>query len=239
MRRDAAAIREAHAGRRLILGVDRLDYSKGLLEKLAAIEALFERHPEHRGKVEFLQIAVPSRTDVVDYQQLKRQVDESVGRINGRFSEAGWSPVQYCYRCFTLEELVAHYRAADVALVAPRRDGMNLVSKEYVACRTGGRGVLVLSEFAGSADELSGGALLVNPFDIQALAGAIHAGLEMPAAERLRRMRSMRAVISNYDIHSWVAEILATVVESGRYRSARLPAAQRAIAVPTFIEAAV
>lgn len=116
---------------------------------------------------------------------------------------------------------------------------MNLVSKEYVACRTGGRGVLVLSEFAGSADELSGGALLVNPFDIQALAGAIHAGLEMPAAERLRRMRSMRAVISNYDIHSWVAEILATVAESGRYRSARLPAAQRAIAVPTFIEAAV
>ncbi|MGH8496804.1 MAG: alpha,alpha-trehalose-phosphate synthase (UDP-forming) [Gammaproteobacteria bacterium] len=211
VRRNAAAIREAHGGRRLILSVDRLDYSKGLLEKLAAIEALLERHPEYRGQVEFMQIAVPSRIHVVAYRQLKRQVDEAVGRINGRFGEVDWSPVHYFYRYFPLEELVARYVASDVAMVAPRRDGMNLVSKEYVACRTAGDGVLVLSEFAGSACELAEGAILVNPFDTPATAGALHAALTMPATEQARRMLSMRAVVSGSDVHDWVRHILAAV----------------------------
>ena len=146
----------------LILAVDRLDYSKGILERLRALERFYERHPERRGKVVFVQIAVPSRARVEEYRAIKRSIEEAVGRINGRFTEDGWVPISYLYRSLPLNALIAHYRAADVAMVTPLRDGMNLVAMEYVASQVDGEGVLILSELAGVA-ELLPDALQVNP----------------------------------------------------------------------------
>ena len=134
----------------MILGVDRLDYTKGLVNRFKAYERLLSDHPEYLGRVVLLQVAVPSRTDVREYQDLKEQMDQLVGSINGRFSTARWSPIRYIYGCLGQDELAGFYRDADVALVTPLRDGMNLVAKEFVACRTRRPGVLVLSPFAGA-----------------------------------------------------------------------------------------
>jgi trehalose 6-phosphate synthase/phosphatase len=191
-----------------ILGVDRLDYTKGIHERLLAIERLLERHPRYRRRILFTQVLVPSRERVVEYTALKRQIDEAVGRINGRFSERGWSPVRYLVRQLPREELVPLYRAADVALVTPLRDGMNLVAKEYVAAQLENDGVLILSEMAGAADELQE-ALLVNPFDVEAVAEALHRGLSMSEDERRARMSALRDRVRTHDVHAWVEAFLA------------------------------
>jgi trehalose 6-phosphate synthase/phosphatase len=186
-----------------ILGVDRLDYSKGIYERLMAIERLLERHPGLRRRVRFTQVMVPSRERVAEYSALKRQLDETVGRINGRFSERGWTPVSYLVRVLPPEELVPLYRHSDIALVTPLRDGMNLVAKEYVAAQLENDGVLILSEMAGAADELQE-ALLVNPFDVEAVAEALHRAIVMSDDERRARMSALRDRVRANDVHTWV-----------------------------------
>jgi trehalose 6-phosphate synthase/phosphatase len=192
---------------RVVLGVDRLDYTKGIPERMLAFERLLELHPEHREKVVLLQLAVPSRSQVAEYKDLKRELDELVGRINGRFATAGWSPIRYLYRSLDQKRLCAIYRDADVALVTPLRDGMNLVAKEYVACQVADPGVLVLSKLAGSAHTMRE-ALRVNPYDIDGTAEAIHRALEMEEAERRSRVVALRRRERNDDIESWVKSFL-------------------------------
>ena len=191
-----------------ILGVDRLDYTKGIHERLLAIERLLERHPPYRRRIVFTQVLVPSRERVAEYNALKRDIDETVGRINGRFSEPGWSPIRYLVRSLPHEELVPLYRRADVALVTPLRDGMNLVAKEYVAAQTDDRGVLILSELAGAAEELQE-AVVVNPFDVDAVAEALDRALSMPADERRARMSALRDRVRGHDVYAWVHRFLA------------------------------
>ncbi len=193
----------SHAGVRLVLGVDRLDYTKGLPERLHAVAKFFERYPERVGKVTFVQIAVPSREEVEEYNKHKRAIEELVGRINGTFGTPEWSPIRYLHRHVPVAELVALYRAADVALVTPLCDGMNLVAKEYVACKAGDPGVLVLSEFAGAASELRE-ALLVNPHHIEQVAETLETALRMPRDERRRRMAAMYEYLRRNTIHHWV-----------------------------------
>jgi alpha,alpha-trehalose-phosphate synthase [UDP-forming] len=163
----------------IILGVDRLDYTKGIDLRLRALETLLERQPELEGKVSLVQISVPSREDVDEYQEIRRRVEELVGRINGRFGRAGWQPVHYVYRSVPFDELIGAYLAADVMLVTPLRDGMNLVAKEYCATRLDDSGVLILSEFAGAAERLNE-ALIVNPYDLDSLAETIGEAVTMP-----------------------------------------------------------
>ena len=196
-------------GYRVVLGVDRLDYTKGIPERLAAVELLLERHPEYHQRLAFIQVAVPSRTGLRHYRLLKRQIERMVGRINGRFCEGSWTPVRYLYRALPQEVLAAYYALADVALVTPLRDGMNLVAKEYVACRPeGGGGVLVLSEFAGAAVELEG-ALRVNPHDVCGVAEALHQALSLGAAEQERRVGAMKRHLRARDVRRWAAALLA------------------------------
>ncbi|MBW2286715.1 MAG: bifunctional alpha,alpha-trehalose-phosphate synthase (UDP-forming)/trehalose-phosphatase [Deltaproteobacteria bacterium] len=192
---------------RVVLGIDRLDYTKGIPERMLAFEQLLEMHPEHRGKVALLQIAVPSRADVAEYQELKREIEGHVGRINGRFANSGWSPIRYLYRAVDQKRLCAIYRDSDVALVTPLRDGMNLVAKEFVACQVADPGVLVLSKLAGAAQTMRE-ALLVNPYDIDGTAEAIHRALEMEEAERRSRMVALRRREKRDDIESWVRTFL-------------------------------
>jgi trehalose 6-phosphate synthase/phosphatase len=205
-----------------ILGADRLDYTKGIYERLLAVEQLLERHPGYRRRVRFTQVLVPSRERVAEYAQLKRQIDETVGRINGRFSEPGWTPVRYLVRSLPLEELVPLYRAADVALVTPLRDGMNLVAKEYAMAQVENDGVLILSEMAGAADQLQE-ALAVNPFDIEAVAETLHRALSMSEDERRARMSALRHRVRAHDVHAWVDDFL-------RAAEAADARAQRAVA---------
>ncbi len=201
--REAWYLHERLPDRTIVLGVDRLDYTKGIPERIRAIELALERHPELHGRVTFVQVAVPSRADVPEYDALKRRIDELVGRVNGRFTRTGWTPIHYLYRSLSRPELLAHYRAAEVALVTPLKDGMNLVAKEYCAADVDRRGALILSEFAGAAPQLARGALLVNPHDVAGVAGAIREAVEMPAGERRERMDAMRAQIRRHDIHRW------------------------------------
>ena len=203
----------------VVLGVDRLDYTKGIPERIQAFERLLERHPEHREKVVLLQLAVPSRAQVAEYRELKRELDEIVGRVNGRFATADWSPIRYLYRAVTQERLCALYRDADVALVTPLRDGMNLVAKEFIACQVNDPGVLVLSRLAGAADTMRE-ALLVNPYDIDGTAEAIHRALTMDDAERRSRVAALRRRERRDDVYAWVDAFLEA---SGIERAAPAP----------------
>ena len=192
---------------RLLLGVDRLDYTKGIPRKMAAFEQLLDRHPSWRGHVRLVQIAVPSREGVEEYRLFRREVERHVSRINGRFGTPEWTPIQYIHRSIDQDELLSLYRAADVMLVTPLRDGMNLVAKEFVASRSDEEGALVLSEFAGAADELPD-ALLVNPYDVDGTAEQIHHALSLEGSERRRRMRAMRAQVLEHHVHEWAASFL-------------------------------
>lgn len=198
----ARQIRKEIGAEHIVLGVDRLDYTKGIIERLAAYERFLEQNPDFRGRVSLVQIAVPSRTGVDEYRALRRQIDESVGRITGRFSFGGWIPLRYLYRALTPEALAAYYGAADVALVTPLRDGMNLVAKEYVASRISEDGALILSEFAGAAKTLTD-AIIVNPFDIEKMADCIRMSLVMPEAEKRVRMHGLQQRVRERDIHWW------------------------------------
>ncbi len=203
----------------MILGVDRLDYTKGILERVESFERFLELNPSYRKRVALVQIAVPSRTKVDDYARLKRQLDEMVGRVVGRFSSEGWVPIRYLYTQFGAEELVSYYQAADVALLTPLRDGMNLVAKEYIASRNTNHGVLILSEFAGAADELKE-ALLVNPYDMDAMASALKQALTMTAQERGARMGALRARVHGNNLDHWSHNFLSALEQQnalGRY----------------------
>lgn len=224
---DASAIAERAAGReitakvlahrsqpeRMLLGVDRLDYSKGMPRRLAAFERLLIEHPEWRTRVRLVQVAVPSRDGVAAYRKFRRELELLVSRINGRFGTPSWTPIQYLHRHIDDDELLALYRAADVMLVTPLRDGMNLVAKEFVAARADESGVLVLSEFAGAADELVE-SLLVNPYDVDGMAAAIHRALQMNVGERRRRMQALRDRVTRNDVHVWASEFIARLSEA-------------------------
>jgi trehalose 6-phosphate synthase/phosphatase len=196
-----------------VLGIDRLDYTKGIPRRLLAFQRLLEKQPEWRGRVRLLQVAVPSREKVSAYARYRDQLNQLVGQINGAFATSEWTPVQYLYRSLPQEELVALYASADVMLVTPVRDGMNLVAKEFVASRIDEDGVLVLSEFTGAADELAG-AVMVNPYDIDATAAAIHHALTMPESARRARMRVLRSRVATATVHTWAQDVLAAIEEA-------------------------
>ncbi|HEY4219071.1 MAG TPA: trehalose-6-phosphate synthase [Gemmatimonadaceae bacterium] len=195
---------------RLLLGIDRLDYTKGIQRRLLALERLLTVHPEWCGHVRLIQVAVPSRGRVGAYRRLRTEVESLVGRINGEFGTPSWTPIQYLHRSVPTMTLVALYRAADVMLVTPVRDGMNLVAKEFVACRDDDDGVLILSEFAGAADELTD-ACIVNPYDVDGVAETIHAALSLSRAEREARMRHLRKTVFGHDVHAWAADFLSAL----------------------------
>lgn len=188
---------------RLILSIDRLDYSKGIPQRLKAFELFLEKYPQYRQKVSLIMIVVPSRDNVPKYKELKEEIDEMVGRINGNFGRVAWTPIHYFYRTYSLESLSAFYCMSDVALVTPMRDGMNLVCKEYIASKLDKKGVLILSEMAGSSKELSD-AILINPSDINKLIEALHKALTMPEQEQVKRNTEMQRSLQRYNIHHWV-----------------------------------
>jgi len=202
-------LRERFHSRKLILGIDRLDYTKGIPERFLAFERALVKYPDLLGNVALIQLVIPSRTHVPDYRNLKALLDELAGRINGRFSRHGWVPIHYMYRSLERTQLLAHYRACEIALITPLRDGMNLVAKEYCACSIDGNGVLILSEFAGTADQLGRGALCVNPYDREGTADTIYAAYTMDTDERTSRMRALRAEIRRNDVHRWLRWVLA------------------------------
>ncbi|MBN8281287.1 MAG: trehalose-6-phosphate synthase [Gammaproteobacteria bacterium] len=209
----AANLRDLLPNRQLLLGVDRLDYTKGIPERLLAFADALERYPELRQQVTLIQVVVPSRDDIPQYASLKHRIENLVGEINGRFTHpGGWVPIHYLYRRLEPTELLAYYRAADVALVTPLKDGMNLVAKEYCACSPDGNGVLVLSEFAGVAAEMRQAALLVNPHAVRDVADAIERACAMRPAERQRRMRALRRLVRRHDVHWWLDSFLRAAI---------------------------
>ena len=205
---EVAELRDSIGTERLILGVDRLDYTKGILPRLRAFERFLAEHPEWHGRVTFLQIQVPSRESVPEYRELREQIDRTVGRITGRFSTEHWVPVRYLCHGFSRRELATFYRAADVMLVTPLRDGMNLVAQEYVATRNDEDGVLILSPFAGAADRLRE-AMIVNPYDSSAMQGAIDEALRMPIESRRPAIQAMRKRVMSEDVNWWLGWFLA------------------------------
>jgi trehalose 6-phosphate synthase len=206
---EARRLRESLGGRALAIGVDRLDYSKGLVNRFEAFARLLGKYPEHRRHVSFLQIAARSREDSGAYQRLRRELDQLVGDTNGRFSEFDWVPLRYMTRAVRRQTLAGFYRIARMALVTPLRDGMNLVAKEFVAAHDPeDPGVLILSRFAGAAEELTD-ALIVNPFDADEMADAMHEGLSMPLEERLRRYRALRERVWDTSAKKYCATFMA------------------------------
>jgi trehalose 6-phosphate synthase/phosphatase len=212
---DVGRLRRSAGDAQLLVAVDRLDYTKGIAHRLLAFERCLETYPALRGRVRLIQVAAPSRESLGAYRDLRREVEELVGRINGRFATFGHVPIQYISRTLAPGRLVALYRAAAVALVTPLRDGMNLVAKEFVASRPDEDGVLVLSEFAGAAAELAG-AILVNPYDLDDVAAAISRALEMAPEERSDRMRSLRRRVSEHDLRRWADDFLRLLAAEQR-----------------------
>lgn len=209
--------KESLAGRKLMVGVDRLDYSKGIPNRFDAYEHFLRTAPEWHEKVSYLQITPKSRTDLPEYQQMDRDVSHRAGQINGLYADVSWTPLRYVNRTYSRSALAGIYRAADVALVTPLRDGMNLVAKEFVAAQDpADPGVLVLSKFAGAAGELATGAIIVNPHDTEAVAGAIGRALAMPLPERRARHARMMAVLEPNDIGSWAHRFLAALMREAR-----------------------
>ena len=209
---------------KLILSIDRLDYSKGIPQRLRAFELFLSKYPDFKEKVSLFMVVVPSRDSVSKYKQLKEEIDLLVGRINGQFSKLNWTPIHYFYRSFPLPALSAFYRISDVALVSPMRDGMNLVCKEYVASRLDKKGVLILSEMAGASKELSD-AIIVNPNDIHQLVEAMHKALTMPEELQIESINSMQKSLKRYNIHAWVKlfmDELANVKKEQSYLKTRL-----------------
>jgi len=196
----------------VFLGADRLDYTKGIDVRLRAFQTFLEQNPERAADTTFVQVAVPSRDVLDDYEEMRQQIEQMVGHINGSYGGRHLQPVQYIYESLPRDALVAYYGLADVMCVTPLRDGMNLVAKEYVTCHSDD-GVLILSEFAGVANELEG-ALQVNPYDIDGMASTFRAAIEVPKADRRRRMRAMRAQIEQHDMRAWVAANMDAVPAS-------------------------
>ena len=215
---------------KIVLSVDRLDYTKGIVNRLRGFERLLEAYPQFKERVVLFMVVVPSRIGVEQYDSMKKQIEEFVGKINGRFGSSGWTPVVYQYRSLTFQPLVALYTMSDVALVTPLRDGMNLVAKEYVASRNGRTGVLVLSEMAGAAKEL-GEAIIINPNNREEIAEALREALEMPLEEQKRRNRIMQNRLRRYDVNKWANEFTQELMSMAhvqrRFYAKLLPAHTR------------
>jgi trehalose 6-phosphate synthase/phosphatase len=203
IQRRATEIRHQLNDVKIAVGVDRLDYTKGIPERLRAFARMLRDFKETRGRISLYQVVVPSRENIVNYRRLMHEVEQLVTHINGEYSQPGWVPIHYVHRSLPREELLAIYRAASLALITPLKDGMNLVSKEFCASRVDNDGVLILSEFAGAAPELRRGALLVNPYDETGVAAALQRALTMEPVEQRRRMMRMRAWIRRHDILHW------------------------------------
>ena len=201
IRKQLSSHRE-HTNGKLILSIDRLDYTKGILNRIEAFEIFLQRFPEYHEKIRLVMVIVPSRSEVSHYKQLKKKTDESIGRVNGLFSTVNWTPIWYYYRSFEFNDLIDLYRECEIGMVTPLRDGMNLVAKEFLATKIDSKGILILSELAGASKELHH-ALLVNPFDTLSLSDAIHEAINMSDAEQVERNKPMRERIRRYDIHEW------------------------------------
>lgn len=207
IKKNAEELKVSFSRGKLILSVDRLDYSKGIMIRLRSFEEFLQNHPQYIGKVSLVMIVAPSRDNVDIYGELKNEIDMKVGAINGKYSSIDWTPVYYFYRTFGFEELAALYHIADIALVTPLRDGMNLVAKEYVATKRGEPGVLILSEMAGASIELSD-AIIVNPTDIKEIENAIVQALEMPVEEQLETITAMQDIISIQTVKQWANDFM-------------------------------
>ena len=198
---------------KILLGVDRLDYTKGIPEKLKAFKRFLTRFPKFHKKVHFIQLVVPSRREITAYADLKLEIEQLVGEINGEFSTNDWLPVQYMFRHLDRDELISLYRAGEIAFITPLKDGMNLISKEYCACNIDEKGVLILSEFAGAAQQFYQDAILVNPHDIEGTAKAIYRAFNMPFEEKNQRMRNLRENVKNKDVFWWLNSFLHAAIE--------------------------
>jgi alpha,alpha-trehalose-phosphate synthase [UDP-forming] len=219
----SAAIRKEMNEKIVVLGVDRLDYTKGIPERLEAFRVLLRRFPELRRQITLIQVVVPSRSDIPKYRELRLEIERLVSQINGEFTQTGWVPIHYMHRSLRRDELVAHYRAADIALITPLKDGMNLVAKEFCAAQVDERGVLVVSEFAGAAQELRPGAILVNPYDFVGVAQAIYRASQMDQEEKRRRMAVLREIVSRNDVYRWARSFLSTVTTQNNRAAAVAP----------------
>ena len=207
-------IQESFAGTRIILGVDRLDYSKGIIQRIKAFDHFLELNPEWRSRVTLLQITPKSRSDIKEYAAIENELTTLIGKINGRHGAASWTPIRYVNRSYSRTELSGLYRAADICLVTPLRDGMNLVAKEYVAAQDEENpGVLILSQFAGAAAELTG-ALIVNPHEVEGVAAALKRALEMPLEERCERHGPMLEHLLAHDVEDWAEDYLSALAEA-------------------------
>jgi trehalose-6-phosphate synthase len=214
----AAEIRKRVADDVLVLGVDRLDYTKGIPERLKSFRLLLRRFPEMRGHITLVQVVVPSREEIPNYKHLRREVELLVSQINGEFTEPGWVPVHYIHRNLGREELLAYYRAADIGLVTPLKDGMNLVAKEFCAAQIDERGVLIVSEFAGAGPELRAGAIIVNPNDFSQVAQALYDAAHMTTEEKRSRMRLLRQIVKDHNVHRWIQSFLQAVPSSDQVK---------------------
>jgi trehalose 6-phosphate synthase len=209
---------ESLQGRRLIIGVDRLDYSKGLPGRFKALGQFLAAHPDQHGQVSLLQIAPPSREEVIEYRRLRAQLERVAGAVNGRYARPDWVPIRYVNNSYDLDTLAGFYRSADVGLVTPLRDGMNLVAKEFIASQeSAAPGVLILSRFAGAVHELTG-ALVVNPFDSEDISEAIARALAMPLPERRERWRAQMNVLERNDVNAWRSAYLGALAEGSESR---------------------
>ncbi|HUW98463.1 MAG TPA: trehalose-6-phosphate synthase [Acidiferrobacter sp.] len=206
--RTAAHLHEDLPGRQILLGVDRLDYTKGIPQRFEAFRNALQRFPELHHRTTLVQVVVPSREDIPKYHDLKVEIERLVGEINGQFTQSGWVPIHYIFRSLSRTELLAYYRACEIALITPLKDGMNLVAKEFCAVSCEGESVLILSEFAGAAAQLQKGALLVNPYNVEEVAEAIHRAIHMGPGERRARMHKLKRLVREYDIFWWVDTFL-------------------------------
>jgi trehalose 6-phosphate synthase/phosphatase len=212
VQQNIAQLKQDFPGVRFILSIDRLDYSKGILQRLQAFELFLANNPEYLQQVSLYMIVVPSRDKVQQYRDLRDEIDKLVGNINARYRTNNWSPIHYFYRSFSILELSALFQFAEVCLVTPMRDGMNLVCKEYVASRSNNDGVLILSEMAGASKELTD-ALIVNPNNVMQMSEAIKVALTMPVEDQQRRMKAMRDIVRRYNINNWVQVFMGRLRE--------------------------
>jgi trehalose 6-phosphate synthase/phosphatase len=233
-------LQQTLSGFRTALSVDRLDYSKGILHRLEGYELFLEKYPEYRGKLVLIMVVVPSRIGVLHYELMKRQIEEQIGRINGKYGSIEWTPILYQYRHLTLYPLSALYGMSEVALVTPLRDGMNLIAKEYIASRTDKSGVLILSEMAGAAKEL-GEAIIINPNDRRQMADALKEALQMPREEQERRNSIMQERLRRYDVIRWATDFVNQLVQMNemqeQYNANLVPSAVRSQMVDEYVRA--
>lgn len=215
---EAAILEQSYKGKQLILSVDRLDYTKGILERLSAFDQFLEMHPAHHKHVCLVVVAIPSRTEVASYQKLREEIEHSISRINGTYGTADWTPVSYQFKNLPFEQVAALYERADIALVTPLRDGMNLVAKEYVASKQQRTGVLILSEFAGAADELQE-AIRVNPNDVSSIVSAMSEALTMPKRAQRQRLQAMQQRIAHYTVQRWADDFAGQLQLARQLRS--------------------